>query len=456
MRRESACRAAAASLLACVTGIAVAQPSPPLPYATATRTGVNFDWSTGFQTGRSGSNPAAYYMLKRTSSGALTLWATTGLSGGTVEVAAPAQAGLVSGLRVPSQGGAYYLAPDAAQARQVFRTQGTPASVQQLTSEAAGITQTRGLLGDAPVFVRTAADGSESAWRVSPTGASPTHVVSLASNSSIEWVMRGDWGIVAWRPRSGATPPGDRVTRFGLDGVSTDLPVPAPTAYWGFPHALGIGTRQACIKASTANGLRLHCTDGTPSGTRRPFAPLIGNDVWLPDFVTFIPLGDRLLFNTHANAGAFRPWSTDGSDDGTLPLVDVGQSYSLCTDGDAGALFYTVESMGTYGLWRTDGTREGTRHLVDVPGACHARGVAKAFDGKAYLTAGTVLYVTDGTAAGTLPVHGAPVMANLQGSSSPQTVASLGRWLVFAAVGDEGQTVLWRLDQYSIFRGGFD
>ena len=89
------------------------------------------------------------------------------------------------------------------------------------------------------------------------------------------------------------------------------------------------------------------------------------------------PVGDRLLFVGTDRLG-IEPWITDGTPEGTHPLLDIqpgaGSSNPASLVSAGSRAFFSADD-GTHGreLWETDGTPEGTRMVADIaPGGLSA------------------------------------------------------------------------------------
>lgn len=444
------------------TCMAAAVPSAmaaPEPFFAIAGGNTYYETLYGLSPGVSADTPVVYFRVGSIEPAGSTLWRSDGSADGTYPAASEAYAGRAGRMLVPAGGGVYFLAADTNGNAQVHWTDGSAGatSTRPLTYESTGVASLAGLIGDRAAFVRRTPEG-ESLMRLLDLQGTLTTVLDVHTFAGYwaDWVLGAEGGVVMWR--TSESPGGYRVTRFGWHGeLPTSLPAPAPETSWNYPHAAGAGAGIFCLKASTTEGSRLHCTDGTAAGTIRPVPPTLGADVWLPDFVRFTAVGTRLLFVTHALSGPFRPWTTDGTHAGTQALIDSAlHPLDVCTDDEDGTIYFTgIEPGGATALWRTDGTREGTHRIATVPGSCGHRGVSRALDGRAYVAAGTTLLVTDGTASGTHPVAGAPPLATHSQETGYRGIAAAGRWIVFAAP-DAAGTMLWHIDLDPVFTGGFD
>jgi ELWxxDGT repeat protein len=166
-------------------------------------------------------------------------------------------------------------------------------------------------------------------------------------------------------------------------------------------------------------GYELWSTDGTPGGTRL-FADLCpGRCAGNPILLTVV--GDHLFFvagNTTLG-GSFWVWRSDGTVEGTFPLVDLaipgfGASLPLSYFGPYGngVVFLVHErDREAWGLWVSDGTRAGTRQIAPLPGRFDGD-LPTDFDwpraedapGIHYFRWRDRLWATDGTAEGTHPL----------------------------------------------------
>lgn len=147
-----------------------------------------------------------------------------------------------------------------------------------------------------------------------------------------------------------------------------------------------------------------------------PFPQWGGYDE-LPTFAFYLgQAGERVVFIGFTEADGYEPWSTDGTEQGTVQLGNFS-SLSLNSLGGEGVTLgdeaYFAMSTTTTGfeLWKSDGTPAGTQIVVDLlPGAGGSSPQQLTrFGDKLYFTAadftsGRELYVTDGTAAGTFQV----------------------------------------------------
>jgi ELWxxDGT repeat protein len=149
----------------------------------------------------------------------------------------------------------------------------------------------------------------------------------------------------------------------------------------------------------------------------------------------------------------FELWRSDGTPEGTIPLVQLGDLWNagpLLSFGSTpqGLVFGIGRLSGEGEIWITDGTPAGTRQVVTLPSPWRPSwrpfvtgpGGALYFLAWANSQGGTSLWTTDGTAAGTRMVQAWDVLEILD-------LAPLGEHLVFQAAAEEEElSGLWRTD----------
>jgi ELWxxDGT repeat protein len=217
-------------------------------------------------------------------------------------------------------------------------------------------------------------------------------------------------------------------------------------------------------------GGELWVSDGTAVGTSVLLDIHPGASSSYPQYIT--PFGGKLLFQAQDGVTAhFQAlWITDGTAAGTSLLVPTSGGLpqvirSNITDLGANGRAVFTASEGTHGseLWVTDGTNSGTSLLKDIntvryqssqPGTMALLGTS----GRAVFaattngpgTAGTQLWVTDGTVAGTSSIrnfsggYNNGLRSGLAANSGAAPV-TLGNKAVFLGT-DAGVTGLWATD----------
>jgi ELWxxDGT repeat protein len=236
------------------------------------------------------------------------------------------------------------------------------------------------------------------------------------------------------------------------------------------------------LNNASTNGLWL--TDGTADGTTEvggpspgslnPPSPFTNGD---PDGLkpqNFTTFGSKAIF-TGWDSGNFEGlWVTDGTVAGTLEL---GGLNNQITGSDLGAfstqnfaafnnsvLFDGKDSTGFMGLWISDGTSAGTVEIGDSQNHMIFDSGLSGFEANDFVTLGALelfsapnaqgndsLWITDGTAGGTVEVGGANNSAVIGGKNTglgdglAQSVR-FGDRVLFGGNDTDGGTGLWATD----------
>jgi ELWxxDGT repeat protein len=212
-------------------------------------------------------------------------------------------------------------------------------------------------------------------------------------------------------------------------------------------------------------GGELWVTDGTKEGTNLVADIVPGPDSSLSFMPSITVLNDRLYFMATTPEAGGELWTSDGSAEGTRLVKDInpGAAGGLKFTGfsfritSAGGHLYFSANDGVTGSepWVSDGTPAGTRLLKDVnlgTAGSNPKLWAPIGDATVFLAddgvSGAELWTTRGTPGGT------QLLKDLQpGSGQSQITFSFGKGfepingqLLFAAVGSEFQTTLWKTD----------
>lgn len=209
------------------------------------------------------------------------------------------------------------------------------------------------------------------------------------------------------------------------------------------------------------HGRSLFRTDGTAEGTGLLMAASASSVPIAP--TRFVQAPDLLYFVARDPAGVTQLWRTDATPDGTFPLVPIlpdpiepigsvgaGDLHDYVLNGD---ILFFVANDGVHGceLWRSDGTVAGTFLVKDTypEAVCAVRlqpdplqAVAyiapqslTMLDGTLYFTADDVLWKSDGTETGTVPVYrfGRQCVGENIFDCPPSCLTAVGHLLYFAA-----------------------
>ena len=211
-----------------------------------------------------------------------------------------------------------------------------------------------------------------------------------------------------------------------------------------------------------ARGYELHRSDGTAGGTRivREINPGPGNGTLFDSYDfpgTVAAVGNTVYFVGTDPAGGQELWKTDGTEGGTVRVMDINAGTASSSPrrltAVGGLVYFTASSLVGAGpqLWRTDGTEAGTR-AVTTTGSVGSGPVVPIGDGTKVLfranmdAAADELWVTDGTAAGTTRLTD----INTAGNSGPSHLTAVDGAVYFTATqGTAGGTTpvgLYRTD----------
>jgi ELWxxDGT repeat protein len=185
-------------------------------------------------------------------------------------------------------------------------------------------------------------------------------------------------------------------------------------------------------------------SDGTPAGTRTAFRFHFGGT---PS--PFAAAGGLVFFEAQSPESPFpiQLWRTDGTEEGTLPLLEEAgdDRFEIALLG--GKVYFVVTARGVAGreLWSTDGTAGGTVPVLPVAAGEHPRNPTSlvAFQGALYFLAETGLWRSDGTAAGTRLIK---AFVPLPQDGLPSRLTPAGGQLFFRADDGIHGVELWKTD----------
>lgn len=189
-------------------------------------------------------------------------------------------------------------------------------------------------------------------------------------------------------------------------------------------------------------------SDGTDAGTRF-VDDLEEAGPPVREVYSYAEVDGRLVFSVPRSSTSDQMlWASDGTADGTLPLLPDGvrPTSDLRTVGNQ-VFFVGRDSVHGEELWVTDGTPAGTRLVADLitgeGGSLIFR--LTAFNNRLYFQGGggfrdQTLWTSDGTASGTFPV----VAPNELSLNSPLTVHAGRLW--FIGHDDIRGSALWSTD----------
>jgi ELWxxDGT repeat protein len=163
-------------------------------------------------------------------------------------------------------------------------------------------------------------------------------------------------------------------------------------------------------------GRELWKSDGTPAGTVRVKDIRPGSAASSPEYLTAI--GGLLYFNADDGVNGRELWVSDGTNAGTRMVKDIWPGPDSAEPSEfaayGGKVYFRADNGVTgQDLWRTDGTAAGTTLVKDIQRGSDTSFMfcCVPFAGKLFFTrydpttGNSLLYRSDGTAAGTKPFH---------------------------------------------------
>lgn len=243
-------------------------------------------------------------------------------------------------------------------------------------------------------------------------------------------------------------------TLWVTDGTMAGTVSPAPndvTVYSG-DFAFPIDQNRFIFAGETAGeGIEPWISDGTPEGTR--LLKNISATTGSSNPKHFVKMGDKVYFTADDGIHGRELWVTDGTSDGTVLLKDInpggtgsGEVQNLFLIGDKFVFTaHNLQSGDTSGeeLWISDGTADGTMLLKNInddsSGVSHSNPTKYTkFGNKVLFVAtsnvGSEFWVTDGSTDGTVMVKD---IYPGSGSSDPRNIFVDNGKAYFTA--DDGQ-----------------
>jgi ELWxxDGT repeat protein len=342
--------------------------------------------------------------------------------------------------------GALYFAANGPAGREVYRSDGPNSGATLLKDIAPGIADSDpenfAVVGDTLYF---GADGHDGAgvelWKTDGTAAGTVRVsdINPGAADSFPRAIADLKGTAFFA----ATAPGAGEALFRSDGTAAGTTMvydPDATSETLGPGEIVPGGDKLFFtgRGDETHVGRLFVTDGTPAGTQQ-----------LATFTTWTgvggltPFGDKLLFtgfNVAPGHNQFELWSSDGTPQGTQPVIP-GSAHDITVVGDVA--YY----LGNGSLYKTDGTLSGTVHLASayVDNGIDSNNLV-VMDGKVFFSAvppsatSATLWRSDGTPEGTVPVKSLSSIVDLTASGGKLFFGSTGG--LWTSDGTEAGTAL--------------
>jgi ELWxxDGT repeat protein len=343
-------------------------------------------------------------------------------------------------------GGFLFKATDGTTGFELWRTDGTEAGTTlvadinfgSLSSSPYGFTP----LGSAVYFAATHHTSGTELWKTdgTPGGTALLRDIQPGGAGSQPFEITASGSRLFFRASDG-THGAELWTSDGTAVGTTLVKDIAPGAASAFPYFTTPPPRQGITPF--AGGIlffaeedpllnELWKSDGTEAGTVR-LTNLYGSPAFAFSSQSWGAAGGQFFFSVIEN-GKLTLWKSDGTGPGTLqvPMTDPAASSIapnlnfLFGEGtfasQGGALLFAADSEGTFThrLWRSDGTSAGTLELATASGVSDITPVP---GGLTFLRAGSSLFSTDGTPAGTAAVPNAP--------AQPYQITALGNAVLY-------------------------
>jgi ELWxxDGT repeat protein len=296
------------------------------------------------------------------------LWKSDGTTEGTVKIKdiRPGPLGSDIGYLIALNNAVYFLADDGVSGAELWRTDGTEAGTIKVKD------------------IRPGVAGSGISNCISMNG-----VVYFLANDGIT-------GAELWR--SDGTTSGTFRVKDVLTGKNNAQ----------INNLISFNSKIFFVANNNLNGFEVWVSDGTEAGTGILKDIMPGKAGSAPNYLTVS--GNTLYFIARDPAFGQEVWKTDGTPDGTVLLKDIfaGATSSFPKDFiDADGTLFFAANDGIHGFefWKTDGTSAGTVLATDINKGkrssldwMHGSGSA---NGILYFQVGRIVYMCDGTPAGT-------------------------------------------------------
>src|SRR5579862_399255 len=366
----------------------------------------------------------------------------------------------------------FFVAVDSTGSLELWSTDGTPSGARVVSYDVSGTSQLDGF----GFFVATAAglyytrpvrgyddpdnppqDVLETLWLADPAGQRTAAIVGYSSSPvqsvTIAGIAPFGGGIILVQTvRSSA---GTSYGVYRVNGNATPVhlaDVPANTMT-GIVQFAAYGSRVLFTTLDASYAIDLWSSDGTAAGTAQLGAAAGLHFVLPPSFAA----GTDGVFFYAISGGQvdqYDIWRSDGTEAGTRLYAALATGATSDLAEFNGELYFAGGRAGPTGWepWVSDGTVAGTHLLADlIPGpGDSAPGQFTVISDRIYFIgegnqAASLLYVSDGTTAGTVPL--APNSQPAQSrDSNPHAFVPIGNRLVFMDDDWEELPWLWSSD----------
>lgn len=348
-------------------------------------------------------------------------------------------------------GAAFFLAKSGSPTSELWRTDGTETGTSR--SAVTGISDYSGLVATSrKVFWLEGPSGGPSCggcgtrWLVASDGTQAgTAPIPGPSGSSV-YAVGGPVAALDQVFLMGSESLGN-VSLWRTDGMAGGTRSLAPFPYGSFGPLCAFHDSVVFLVKPPVGSTDLWRSDGTPQGTVlvKPLSSRSAPECYGPPR----RLGRAFVFLADDGSTGCNLWRSDGTPVGTEPLGVVGAGASARMDG-LGTSRGIFVFWNDRDVWRTDGTQGGTfllKHLTFdalILGAEAREGVYLAIRSRGTPEIVEQLWITDGSLAGTVPVH--DFKANGENAEIAALTTASGRLLGTLVDAGTGTHSLWTSD----------
>ncbi len=331
------------------------------------------------------------YFLGRSSGNDHELWATDGTESGTrmiLSLANRSHAGLISEVRLASNGKFFFVSRDSFGTSGLWVTEGTDVTTILLLTSSEPIyslAPSSSELQDKSYFSVDDGQHGREPW-VSDGTVSGTRLLADLNPGSLS-SNPGGLSVIGNYATLVAQGPGE-IRSLWRTSSTDNSPVELLTALTerpGFPRTATMDGKLYLLYDST-----LWTSDGTPAGTAKAS--------FMPDGVTvqsLVQIGGLLYMEAFDGINGREVWVSDGTPNGTSLIRDINpggySSVNFATFFSRGDIAVWAANDGIHGieLWASDGTGAHTRMLIDIERgtASSGPGLLNELNGDLYFTA---------------------------------------------------------------------
>ena len=312
--------------------------------------------------------------------------------------------------------GKMYFSASGSSGREIYETtDGTPANTQQFTNLGSPLISDIALINDTIIFTATSSSTGIEPWKIGFTPFAQTLLKDIAPGTTNS--LPGKYFLYNGKLYFNADAPATGAELWATDGTiaGTNLVKDIyPGSTNSGPTYFAEVNNTLFFAAGGTNGFELWKSDGTTSGTAevKDINPN-GSGV----YSELIPFNNLVLFAGVDTATQEQLFASDGTSNGTQKLTSIwthaDQNQWFLEPAHNRLYFAVDDDVHGRELWSSDGTTSGTNLVKDIrPGplssdAWYLEALNDKVAFSAYNAGTHSLYLSDGTALGTLPLMNA-------------------------------------------------